>query len=92
MNSIELKFPNTTVALAGNPFGKTIFSEQVEPKLSNYPVTIVFPDQISFITSSFIQGFFDYWLRKMTYDQIHDNIIIQSSKKKKKKYIWDNLN
>lgn len=91
--SINLQFKKTTVALAGNPYGRKIFTEQVEPKLGNVdePVTIVFPEQISFITSSFVQGFFDFWLRTMSIDEIRKQVSIVSSNDRVKEYIWSNL-
>jgi len=91
--AINLSFKKSTIALAGNPYGKKVFSEQVEPKLGGVDdeVTIVFPEQISFITSSFVQGFFDYWLQTMSIDEIRRKIIIESSNDRVKEYIWSNL-
>ena len=91
--SINLEFKRSTVALAGNPYGRKVFSEQVEPKLGKIDdvVTIVFPEQISFITSSFVQGFFDFWLRSMSIDEIKKKVLIESSNDRVKEYIWSNL-
>ena len=91
---IELQFKKTTVALAGNPYGKRIFDEQVRPKLSNSAdeeVTITIPMQITYVTSSFIQGFFDYWLRTMNCDEIKEKVIVKAGTDRIVSYIWDNL-
>lgn len=45
--------------LAGNSYGRKLFSEQVEGKIDlDQPFTIEFPEQIDYLASSFIQGFF----------------------------------
>lgn len=45
--------------LAGNPFGRELFDEQIRGKIDlNVPFTIEFPEQIDYLASSFIQGFF----------------------------------
>ncbi len=93
MKTINLAFKQTTIALAGNPFGKNIFKEQVLPQFSKEDdsYSIVFPDQISFITSSFVQGFFDYWLRTMSSDEIKRKVEIKTRDERVKEYIWANL-
>jgi len=61
MSTINLSFKNSVVALAGNPYGKNVYKEQVVPKLGENEdrIIISFPSQIEYVTSSFIQGFFD---------------------------------
>lgn len=56
---IELKFDKTITSLAGNPYGRKVFDEQVKDKI-NYmdQCIIIFPDQIVRVASSFVQGFF----------------------------------
>ena len=45
--------------LAGNSYGRKLFSEQVDGKIDlDQPFTIEFPEQIDYLASSFIQGFF----------------------------------
>ena len=45
--------------LAGNSYGRKLFSEQVDGKINlDQPFTIEFPEQIDYLASSFIQGFF----------------------------------
>ena len=93
MSIINLKFKNTTVALAGNPYGRKVFNEQVKPYIheTDDSIIIALPSQISYVTSSFIQGFFDFWLRTIGYDEIKKKIIIQTDDERVKNYIWENL-
>ena len=93
MKTVDLKFKKSTVALAGNPYGKNIFNDQVLPKIGDVDdeITISFPSQIQYVTSSFIQGFFDFWLRTMGYEEIKKKIVIKSENEKVVKYIWDNV-
>lgn len=45
--------------LSGNSYGRKLFSEQVDGKIDlDQPFTIEFPEQIDYLASSFIQGFF----------------------------------
>ena len=45
--------------LAGNSYDRKLFSEQVDGKIDlDQPFTIEFPEQIDYLASSFIQGFF----------------------------------
>ena len=91
--TITLHFKGTTAALAGNPFGKEIFNTQVLPNIPNpeEKVEIVFAPQIRNVTSSFIQGFFDYWLRTLRDDEIRDKITVTSDNEKVVNYIWKNV-
>ena len=59
-NEFTLDFPDKTLTkLTGNKYGRSIFSGQVKDKISySEKVTIIFPDYIDNIGSSFIQGFF----------------------------------
>jgi hypothetical protein len=92
MNRIELRFKPATVALAGNPYGRKEFNNQVKPKLNqDKQITLVFPDQIIYITSSFIQGFFDYWLRTIGIENMRKNITVQTTHDNLTAYIWKNL-
>lgn len=55
---LEIKDRSLT-KLAGNIYGRKLFEEQVDGKINmNEPFVIVFPDQIDYLASSFIQGFF----------------------------------
>lgn len=61
MNTIiKLSFPSDLTGLAGYRLGQQIFQDQVKDNISyNDKITLVFPNNIKRIASSFIQGFFD---------------------------------
>lgn len=59
MKEIMLDIPNTFSGLAGNKYGRKIYDEQVAGKIDDFKdVVIVFPDNITDIATSFLQGFF----------------------------------
>ncbi|MBQ3706513.1 MAG: DUF4325 domain-containing protein [Clostridia bacterium] len=93
MTRINLQFKQPMVALAGNPFGKRTFNEQVKPKITDKDdsVVIVFPDQITHVTSSFIQGFFSTWLRDNGPQIIKKKVKIESKHKRIIDYVWDSI-
>ena len=91
-NRIELKFDKTLTGLAGYDFGAETYSIQVEGKISyDNKITIVFPDNIQRIASSFIQGFFEKIVENIGIVGVEKNIDIKSSKKDMKETIIQNL-
>ncbi len=59
MKTIKLKF-GTLTRLAGNPYGRKTYKEQIEDKIDfNDQTKIVFPETINGISISFIQGLMD---------------------------------
>lgn len=91
-NRIELKFDKTLTGLAGYDFGAETYSRQVEGKISyDNKITIVFPDNIQRIASSFIQGFFEKIVENIGIVGVEKNIDIKSSKKDMKETIIQNL-
>lgn len=72
---ILLKFDKATTRLAGNPYGRKQFELQVKDKIDYNAInTIVFPDQIEKVASSFVQGFFAEVVEKVGYSRF-DNLI-----------------
>ena len=56
--ALEIKDKSLT-KLAGNSYGRKLFNEQVNGKIDlEQPFVIEFPEQIDYLASSFIQGFF----------------------------------
>ena len=92
MNQIELNFKKSITGLAGNPFGKSVYKEQVASKLNpDLENVIVFPDQIEDIAISFIQGFFTELGNKYSYDQIRRIIKIKAGSDFVEQKIWENI-
>jgi len=86
---INLEFDKTVSSIAGNPYGKETFDEQVK-KIINYneKTTIVFPSYIRKIAISFIQGFTKEMIDNLGYEKFFEIIEIDvSSAKLKEKFI-----
>lgn len=79
---IELKFDSTITSLAGNPYGRKVFDEQVKYKI-NYAdqCVIAFPLQIKRIASSFVQGFFKEIIENVGLLNFNNQIIIKGNPK-----------
>ena len=59
-NTIEIKVEKSLSGLAGYDYGKKIYNEQVKEKIDiSKNITIIFPEHIKRVASSFVQGFFD---------------------------------
>jgi hypothetical protein len=79
-NNFELKFDKTITKLAGNPLGKQIFQEQIMGKIDyESHISIIIPDRIDTIASSFIQGFFEDIVSNIGISGIEDKVKIISS-------------
>lgn len=92
MKTIKLHFDKSLIALAGNPFGRAIFDEQVDRStVTDDTIVIEFPEQIVKVASSFVQGFFSYWLDSIGIEGIQKQIKIVTSYQELTNYIWDNL-
>lgn len=91
-NTINLVFSNTVTRLAGYPYGKKIFEEQVKNKISyDNPITIIFPAQIIRVASSFAQGFFEEIINNIGILGIGKMLIIETADKEITKSIIKNL-
>ena len=78
--------------LAGYDFGKETFEMQVKNKVDmSKPIILVFPDNISKLASSFIQGFFGEWVEQIGIAGIEKNVIVESSNSNMHKEIVENL-
>ena len=55
MKTIELIFNKSITRIAGNPYGKQIYNEQVKDKVDLNAVNkIIFPDNINGVSISFV--------------------------------------
>ena len=91
MKEIKLKFKNVITSLAGNSYGKTIFNEQVGDIDFQQSYNIIFPEQIINIATSFIQGFFEEFVKEIGISGIEKQITITSSIENLKSLIIDCL-
>lgn len=89
---IELELDRTVTRLAGYELGKKIFEEQIKNKIDyNSSITIVFPDNIINLASSFIQGLFGEMVEKIGIAGIEQLVFIESKSEKLKDSIVKNL-
>lgn len=78
-NNIDLEFNKSITRLAGNPYGREVFNNQVKDKIDYNKINILnFPDNIEKIASSFVQGFFAEIVAKIGYEQVFEKIKVKS--------------
>lgn len=91
-NDVKLQFDMTIAGLAGNPYGQKIFKEQVKSKVDESKrITVVFPNHIERISSSFVQGFFSEWINQHGIDWIVNNVALQAKDSELCDWIVKNL-
>lgn len=83
----------TLTKLAGNPFGRELFQEQVKDRVDlNKKFVIEIPEQIDYLATSFVQGFFGEIYKQIGRDGIEKNLDISApSIPNAKKSIIDKL-
>ena len=93
MQEIKLKFDEKETTLTTFEYGKRIYEEQVKNIISfdNYDILFIFPDSVSNISSSFVQGLFDSIIEKIGYVGFEDRIIIKSGSDKLTDKILKNI-
>ena len=91
-NIIRLQFDKSLSCLASNPYGKTIYDEQVRGRLdSNKKNIIEFPSFIDDIAISFIQGFFKNIVKEMGFGGFMKKVEIRVSSEELHQKILDNI-
>lgn len=92
-NKFELKIDKALTKLSGFELGKELFDEQLKD-IINYEnnITIIIPNRVDLIASSFIQGFFEDVVNKIGISGIEEKVRIISSIPDAKNMIIDNLN
>lgn len=91
-NNIILVFDKATTRLAGNPYGKSVYKEQVEGKLDlENKNVIIFPDNIVKVASSFTQGLFSEIISLLGYSGVEEIIEIEAGTEKLKQDIYNDL-
>ncbi len=91
MIKIDLVFNKLLTSLAGNQFGVSEFNNQIKNVDYESEYTIVFPEQIKYIATSFIQGFFKEFVETIGIVGIEQKITIKSSINNLKQIIIDSL-
>ena len=91
MKKIELKSDKTISSLAGNSYGRECFNKFVGKVDYDEMYEIVFPSHVLYIATSFIQGFFDEFVKVDGVVGIQDKVKIESSITNLKEVIIDAL-
>lgn len=92
MKRINLEFDKATTRLAGNPYGKTEFQNQVKSLINYDDVNVIaFPAQIEKVASSFTQGFFSEVIAKVGYIGFDKVVKIEAKDEKLAKTIHSDL-
>lgn len=80
MNNIfELNFDKSMTCIAGYEYGEQIFISQIKNSISyDDKITIIFPERIVKVASSFIQGLFKEIIDNIGYDGFEKNVIIKT--------------
>lgn len=82
MKNIKLRFEKSDTRLAGFQYGNKIYNEQVKDIIdfTNFDdITIIFPNEIEMVASSFIQGFFADIKEHVGFSGIENNITIKAA-------------
>ena len=77
------------LALSGRNYGENIYKEQIEPYKYHDNITLVFPEHVQVITSSFAGGLLGEQVEKWGYDKVKAKYQIKN--KELAKQIWEAL-
>ena len=78
---ILLTFDTDLLALWGEDFGKEIWETQIEPYSDQNSITLVFPEQISYVATSFGRGLLGGEINKLGINAVKRKYTIQSLNK-----------
>lgn len=81
MNEIIIELESKYKVLAGNPFGRDIYNKFFDGKFDiNKKNTIIFPECVKIICSSFVQGLFSKVLESHSTEEIINSLNISDEK------------
>lgn len=86
---LKLQFDDELIALGGHLFGMHIWETQVKQHQDQPHITLVFPEQISCVTTSFGRGLLDAEIKKLGINSVKKKYTIQSKRKNFDKQFWD---
>ena len=79
-NSVALKFPGNIRALGGFLQGRQNYDDQVRNKIDfTTPYTIEIPDQIEWVTASYVQGFMEHIVSHLGCSKALDLLTVKCS-------------
>lgn len=86
---ILLTFNTELLALWGEDFGKEIWKTQIEPYSDQKSITLVFPEEISYVATSFGRGLLGDEIKKLSINAVKRKYTIQSSRNDFEKQFWN---
>lgn len=86
---LKLQFDDELIDLGGHLFGMHIWETQVKQYQDQPHITLVFPEQISCVTTSFVRGLLDAEIKKLGINAVKRKYIIQSKRNGFDKQFWD---
>lgn len=86
---LKLKFDDQLIALGGHLFGMNIWETQVKQHQDQPQITLVFPEQISCVTTSFGRGLLYAEIKKLGMNSVKKKYTIQSKRKDFDKQFWN---
>lgn len=91
-NVIRIEVSKTLSNLAGNRFGREVFSEQIREKLKADEINeIVIPKEIKDIASSFVQGIYSEICEKYGKEKASTMMVLKSENDDVMKKIGDSI-
>ncbi|MBX9075490.1 DUF4325 domain-containing protein [Streptococcus anginosus] len=95
MKKIELDFDRydrTLISLSGRKFGEKTYNDQVAPYIEKQEkVTLVFPNKIEVVASSFVQGLFYKELEEIGLNSVKSKFTIESKVNGFAQNFWGSL-
>lgn len=78
-NWFELNFDKSMTCIAGFEYGEEVFNTQIKGSISySDNITVVFPDRIVRVASSFVQGLFKEIIDNIGYEGVDRQVTIIS--------------
>ena len=87
-NRFELEFDKSMTCIAGFEYGREIFEKEIRDRISYSDIiTIVFPERVVRVASSFVQGLFKEIIDNIGYEGIDSMVVIEAGSEKLKEQI-----
>lgn len=91
-NVFELNFDKSMTCIAGFDYGREIFVNQIQGKITyTDSITIIFPERVVKVASSFIQGLFKEIVDNIGYEGVEDRVTIKAGSEKLEEKIRSNI-
>jgi hypothetical protein len=91
-NTFKLVFDKSITCIAGYEYGEEVFKKQVMNNISyDDTITIIFPERIVKVASSFIQGLFKEIINNIGYEGVEKKVIIKTGSEELTKQMMDRI-